>query len=339
MDGKKDGCQVTNLVRRWLLVGLLATLAGTSVHTFLFDGSPFHKYITSKDARERVHDQEIGEMSADYLFGGGQVNPSRMEEVSKPAKQSAEESFAWLQQVRGYERWFLAVLLVSMGLVLVFEPKVKDHPGLAALYLAAGGYLLLQAYAAKLNGGKGFANLEVGAHAARYGLAILLVGFLALRHVPDKRKPQFQQGLFFLGAAACSFTFAIHGWEALNKNAAFVDLIIGSANRIYLELPEEFVAKLLVGIGVMDLVLAILVVVCPNRKLLVWMATWGLVTALSRPLSMGLGAWYETAARTGNFVLPYCLAMLLSIGICGSLSRCISCAFFPSRPGDLKPQN
>jgi hypothetical protein len=306
-------------VRRWLLVGLFATLAGASVHTFLFDGSQLHKFITSKDVRNRVYDEEFGRMSADYLFGGGELDTKRLQEISKPPGQAAEESFALLKKILRYEGRFLAGLLALLGLVLVLEPKAKDHPALVALYLAAGLYLLLQAMAAKLNGGKGFAELMVSAHATRYALAFLLMGFIGQRFVGEQWKTRSNECLFLLAALACSATFAIHGWEAWNHKASFLDLVIGSANLIHLHLGEGFVQKLLSCIGIMDIAMACLVLLYPNRELLLWMAIWGLVTALSRPLSIGLGAWYETAVRSGNFVLPYCMALLLAAGIGGPI--------------------
>ena len=40
------------------------------------------------------------------------------------------------------------------------------------------------------------------------------------------------------------------------------------------------------------------------------MAFWGLVTALSRPLAMGLESWPETAVRIANGGLPLVLYII-----------------------------
>jgi len=49
--------------------------------------------------------------------------------------------------------------------------------------------------------------------------------------------------LFLLGAIACSATFAVHGWEAYNLHAGFIDLIIGSAHLLNLHPSQASVTK------------------------------------------------------------------------------------------------
>jgi len=304
--------QAAQKVPWFLLVGLLVSLVGLSAFTFIYDGSPFHKYITSKDSVERVHDKEIGELSADYLYGENEVDVNRVEELSKESEKGIVESYAWLERVTEIERWFLVILLSAIFVTLVLYKKIQNHPAIATFFLVAGMYIFLQAFAIVQNGGKGFSDLAIGAHATRYTLAVLLMGYSFLHGVKKEHKVTYQKGLFLLGAIACSATFAVHGWEAYNLNAGFVDLIIGSAHLLNLHPSQASVTKLLVIIGIMDMVLATLVLLYPSRKLLYWMAFWGLVTALCRPLSMGISSWHETAIRAGNFVLPFCLAMLVS---------------------------
>ncbi len=311
----KEEQQVVEKVRWLLLAGLLVSVIGLSTYTFLYDGSPFHKYITSQHSSEKVHDEEIGDLSADFLFGEEEVNLSRVDQLSQENDEAIEASYAWLEKVQHYERWFLVTLLSAMVLSLIFYKKIHQYPALVALFLVAGIYIFLQAYAVILNGGKGFSDLAIGAHATRYTLALLLIGYTFLHRVKAVHKVSYHKGLFLLGAIACSSTFAVHGWEAYNLNAGFVDLIIGSANLLHLHPPQASVTKVLILIGIMDMILAALVLLYPTRKLLYWMALWGLVTALSRPLSMGITAWHETAIRAGNCVLPLCLAMLVSAGL------------------------
>jgi hypothetical protein len=298
-----------------LLIGLLVTLLGISAYTFVYDGSPFHKYITSKDSVERVHDKEVGELSADYLFGDKEVDLTRVEELSHETVKGIEESYAWLEKVSEMERWFLVILISSMLLVLFFYTKIQQNPALSAVFLVAGIYICLQAFAIVQNGGKGFSDLAIGAHATRYTLAILLIGYIFLPRFNQEQKTLYQKALFLIGVLACSATFAVHGWEAYHQHAGFVDLIIGSAYLLNLHPPQSLVTKLLVVIGIMDMVLATMVILYPTKKLLYWMAIWGFITALSRPLSMGISSWHETAIRAGNFVLPLCLAILLSTGL------------------------
>ena len=79
-------------------------------------------------------------------------------------------------------------------------------------------------------------------------------------------------------------------------------------------------AKLLVVIGVVDIVLAILVLVKPVRLALLWMALWGFWTALLRPI-VGLPIW-DFVERWANWGAP--LALLLLMGWPKNLKQCFS---------------
>lgn len=69
-------------------------------------------------------------------------------------------------------------------------------------------------------------------------------------------------------------------------------------------------AQLLFIIGVMDVVLAILILIKPVRLALLWMTFWGFWTALLRPL-VGMPVW-DFIERWANWGVP--LALLLLIG-------------------------
>ena len=69
-------------------------------------------------------------------------------------------------------------------------------------------------------------------------------------------------------------------------------------------------AKLLFFIGIIDVALAILVLIKPNRIALLWMAFWGFWTALLRPI-VGMPVW-DFIERWANWGAP--LALLLMVG-------------------------
>jgi hypothetical protein len=69
-------------------------------------------------------------------------------------------------------------------------------------------------------------------------------------------------------------------------------------------------AQLLFMLGIIDIALAILVLVKPIRIALLWMAFWGLWTALLRPI-VGMPIW-DFIERWANWGAP--LALLLLIG-------------------------
>jgi hypothetical protein len=69
-------------------------------------------------------------------------------------------------------------------------------------------------------------------------------------------------------------------------------------------------AKLLFLIGLMDIVVALIVLVKPIRIVVLWAVLWGFWTALMRPL-VGMPIW-DFIERFANWGAP--LALLLSIG-------------------------
>ena len=62
---------------------------------------------------------------------------------------------------------------------------------------------------------------------------------------------------------------------------------------------------LMMLVGVLDILLAILVLVKPIKPVLLWMAFWGLWTALVRPL-VGLPIW-DFIERFANWAAPLAL--------------------------------
>jgi hypothetical protein len=64
-------------------------------------------------------------------------------------------------------------------------------------------------------------------------------------------------------------------------------------------------ATFMLVVGVIDILLAVLILVKPMKPLLLWMAFWGLWTALVRPL-VGLPIW-DFIERFANWAAPLAL--------------------------------
>lgn len=99
--------------------------------------------------------------------------------------------------------------------------------------------------------------------------------------------------------------FIGHGVFALQGKKAWIDwfLVFGVSD-------VGLAAQLLFLIGIMDVVLAILILIRPVRLALLWMALWGFWTALLRPL-VGEPIW-DFVERWANWGAP--LALLLIVG-------------------------
>ncbi len=167
-------------------------------------------------------------------------------------------------------------------------------------------WLIVEAVGATLNGGKVHSELAILAHATRWGLPLVLWGI-----VLKWRKGESALGkssvLTHLMVVCTSMTFAAHGWEALKLNPFFQDLIYNFVALFNLQISPELTALHLRGIGCMDLMLAVLILFYRRPKIFLWMVFWSLVTALSRPLTLGIDAWPEFAMRMANIALPFML--------------------------------
>jgi len=99
--------------------------------------------------------------------------------------------------------------------------------------------------------------------------------------------------------------FVGHGTFALQGRQAWVDWfsIFGISD-------ASTAAQLLFFVGLLDVVLAVLILIKPIRLALLWMAFWGFWTALMRPIAGD--SIFEFVERWANWGAP--LALLLLVG-------------------------
>ena len=121
-----------------------------------------------------------------------------------------------------------------------------------------------------------------------------------MSEAPEAR-PEAARLVLQLGASA---TFLGHGWFAITKKAAWVPFITVWG------FSESTALQLMPVVGVIDIMLAVLVLLRPVRGVLLWMTFWGLFTAALRPLT-GLH-FMDFVERGANWATP--LALLLMRG-------------------------
>ena len=111
--------------------------------------------------------------------------------------------------------------------------------------------------------------------------------------------------LAWLLRVACGLEFIGHGAFGIITKPGWVPYfgVIG--------IPPASAYHLMPVIGSLDIILGILALVRPMRWPLVYMATWGLWTALLRPLS-GEPFW-ETLERAPNYLIPLSLLIVLTV--------------------------
>jgi hypothetical protein len=106
-----------------------------------------------------------------------------------------------------------------------------------------------------------------------------------------------------------AITFLAHGLEAWERNPEFVDLMIASGRRLLGWSMSEAVAnRALLAIAVADWTAAACCLATRSRKVLLWMAFWGLVTAASRVTAYGwLAGGAATLQRAPHALIPWAL--------------------------------
>lgn len=157
--------------------------------------------------------------------------------------------------------------------------------------------------------GEAYAELSLGEHAVRYTLPCVLAASCWFK--TDAAKVTLQRFCVWGLAVASAATFVVHGYKALICYGPFTDLILLSDARCFgVEISQSLAESMLVAIGVVDILVAIVLLASRWRYAALYMAVWGLVTAASRTTAFGLQAWPETLIRSANWAAPFALYLL-----------------------------
>ena len=116
-----------------------------------------------------------------------------------------------------------------------------------------------------------------------------------------------RDGLYWLLRIACAAEFVGHGAFGIITKAAWVPYfgVVG--------IPPELAWKLMPVIGTVDITVGLVVgLIRPARVLLLYMATWGLLTATIRPFA-GEPIW-EFVERVPNWAIPLVFLLVRGLG-------------------------
>lgn len=124
-----------------------------------------------------------------------------------------------------------------------------------------------------------------------------------MEKIINKTKINFQQNPLELIARIGVFgTFFGHGIVAIGLNPKWIPLLTSvgfSSNQAIFLMPF---------IGIMDIIVAIIILIIPIRGVVIWAIIWAFLTALSRPVS---GEHFiEFVERSANWCLPLALLMM-----------------------------
>lgn len=105
-------------------------------------------------------------------------------------------------------------------------------------------------------------------------------------------------------AIAC--TFIGHGMNAIEIKPNWIHLIT-----VY-GFSAESAKTLMPWIGVLDIIIAVLVLIHPFRAVIIWAVFWAFATALTRFIA-GEGIW-EFIERASNWSIPFVLLLIMNWG-------------------------
>ncbi len=198
---------------------------------------------------------------------------------------------------------------IAATLVLLAALSVIAYPTCVALLFVAA-LTFAEGLAAHHFLGNPYAEYTPLAYALRYTAPLALIPLVVSKRIVPAIRWRRPTAAWVLRVGIAT-VFVIHGLEALWLHPGFIDLIIGSfRNVLGIAVSESNAGVMLRAIGVADIALAVLLVYRPWPPILIWMSFWGLLTALSRPLSLGLGSYPEVLLRASHVLAPIALWLL-----------------------------
>lgn len=112
-----------------------------------------------------------------------------------------------------------------------------------------------------------------------------------------------QQKVINIARLGISLTFIGHGLLALSIKKSWIPLLV------FLGFSTSQAETLLPIIGIIDIIVAVSLLFCTNKKLIIWTLLWTLSTAALRPISGE--SILEFIERASNWCLPLILLLLI----------------------------
>jgi len=188
-------------------------------------------------------------------------------------------------------------ILLLLGISLLVFPTFP-------IALIVGAAILANSYAAYKFGGEPFYEWSVWSNTLRWGapLALAVLAFPTRWIGGEATRARIVSWMLRIMIA---IVFVVHGLQAWFANPVFIDLMIGTARRLFdYRLTESNAVTLLKAIAVLDIIVAALLLAGRWRPLLGWLAFWGLITAVSRVTALGIMSYPEILVRASHYLTP-----------------------------------
>lgn len=158
------------------------------------------------------------------------------------------------------------------------------------------------------NGGKAFLELSLISSISKWGLPILTM--ISIKYA-YKRVARFNKWFLWALQFSIFLIFLSHGIGCFLKNGVYIDYILNFfRDYTSISLKQNDAELLLDIIGIVDVIVAILVLIKPFKSLLYWLIFWGLLTALLRILDASILNYVEFLIRVPHFGLPLLLLLI-----------------------------
>jgi hypothetical protein len=199
------------------------------------------------------------------------------------------------------EKSVAIVLLLSL-IGIFFRITHKTSLWIITVFIV--GYALLSYF----NGGKAFLELSLISAVSKWWLPLLTLIAINAHY---NQKQSFSRGFLFGIQLSIFLIFLSHGIGCFLKNALYIDYIIGFVGDYTPFSIKQYQAEQLLNIiGIIDVVVAVLVLLKPSKNLLYWLIFWGLLTSLLRIVDAGIFNYIEFLIRTPHFGLPIALLII-----------------------------
>jgi len=195
----------------------------------------------------------------------------------------------------------IAILLLLCLLGMFFKATYKLSSVVITFFLIS--YSLLTYF----NGGKAFLELALISAISKWWLPVLtLYAFSCIYNRQQYLNRWFTVAIQF----SIFLIFVAHGVGCFLKNGIYVDYIIGFV-RDYtpFSIKQGDAEALLNVIGIIDILVAVLVLIKPFKYLLYWLIFWGFLTSLLRIVDASILNYVEFLMRVPHFGLPLVLLL------------------------------
>ena len=290
------------------MLALIVALSFTAVFSmnYFHEGTAIGKYLSHQQELQRVNEEKAIAYSDMVLYGDEKVEVS--EEVVLKEVASTEDGYAVTKRIQAWDKRTTLIAAITAWLLLV--PWCQRQKWLSLAYALLAFYLVMMALFKGINGGAKYSELAIPAQATRWMACVALAVWI-LMHSGSKGKRL--ESVSWILVIAASLTFATHGYEALMGHPAFRDLLYGAFESISVKISEHTVFVLLKLIGIMDVSLALIILFTRKKSVFLWMAIWGGMAALSRPIAFGDVGFEDALLRIANFGIPMLLFFLTDL--------------------------